>query len=198
MEKIPHGSARNGTPPPAKKDAASFNEMPLTREPTANAPMVASLVVGTTRRPIVLSLPEIRSLFPIGVWRDALCIHPDCDFVNELLQDINFGVRIGFNHDRTPLISSNHPFSAANPAPVAQELERELSLNRKAGPFLVPPFLNFVCSPMGAIPKKHSQHSKWRIINDLSWPAGMSVNDAISRELYTCSYDSPDQAISYL
>ena len=53
---------------------------------------------------------------------------------------------------------------------------------------------------MGAIPKKHSQPPKWRIINDLSWPAGQSVNDAFSKELYTCSYDSInlDQAISYL
>ena len=45
---------------------------------------------------------------------------------------------------------------------------------------------------MGAIPKKHSQSPKWRIINDLSWLAGQSVNDAFSKELYTCSYDSMD------
>ena len=57
---------------------------------------------GTTSRPIVYYLPEIRSLFPIDVWRDPLRTYPDIDFVNELLQDINFGVLIGFNHDRTP------------------------------------------------------------------------------------------------
>ena len=51
---------------------------------------------------------------------------------------------------------------------------------------------------MGAIPKKHSQPPKWRIINDRSWLAGQSVNDAFSKELYTCSYDSMDQTISYL
>ena len=51
---------------------------------------------------------------------------------------------------------------------------------------------------MGAIPKKHSHPSKWRIINDLSWPAGQSVNDPFSKELYTCSYVSIDQPISYL
>ena len=57
---------------------------------------------GTTPRPIVYYLPEVRSLFPIDAWRDPLRTYPDLDFVNELLQDINFGVRIGFNHDRTP------------------------------------------------------------------------------------------------
>ena len=51
---------------------------------------------------------------------------------------------------------------------------------------------------MGAIPKKPSQPPKWRNIDDLSWLAGQSVNDAFSKELYTCSYDSIDQAISYL
>ena len=96
------------------------------------------------------------------------------------------------------MISLNHRSATANPAPVAQELERELSLNRKAGPFLAPTFSNSVWSPMGAIPKKHSQPPKWRIINDLSWSAGQSVNDVFSKELYTCSYDSIDQPISYL
>ena len=68
----------------------------------ANAPMFASLVRGTTPRPIVYYLPEVRSLFPIDVWRDPLRTYPDRDFVRELLHDINFGVPIGFNHDRTP------------------------------------------------------------------------------------------------
>ena len=77
---------------------------------------------------------------------------------------------------------------------------RNWNANRKAGPFLAPTFSNSVWSPMGAIPRGHSQPLKWRIINDLSWPAGHSVNDAFSKELYTCSYDSidRDQAVSYL
>ena len=96
------------------------------------------------------------------------------------------------------MISSNHPSATANPAPVAQELESELSLNRKVEPFLAPTFSNFVWSLMDAIPKKHSQPPKCRNIDDLLWLAGQSVNDAFSKELHTCSYDSIDQAISYL
>ena len=68
----------------------------------ANAPMFTSLARGTTPRPIVYYLPEVRCLFPIDVWRDPLRTYPDRNFVRELLHDINFGVRIGFNHDRTP------------------------------------------------------------------------------------------------
>ena len=51
---------------------------------------------------------------------------------------------------------------------------------------------------MGAVPKKRSSPPKWRIINDLSWPAGHSINDSIPKDLYTCTYDSLDQAISHL
>ena len=97
MEKIPRGSTQNCTPPPAKKDAKSFKEMP-----TAIEPMFANLFGGTTPGPIVHYILEVRSLFPIDVWRDTLRTLPDCDFVKELSHDINFGVRIGFNHDRTP------------------------------------------------------------------------------------------------
>ena len=91
----------------------------------SNAPIFASFVRGTTPRPIFYYLPEVRSLFPTDVWRDPLRTYPDRDFVNELLHDINFGVRMGFNHDRTPFFSSNHRSANANPAPVEQELERE-------------------------------------------------------------------------
>ena len=81
---------------------------------------------------------------------------------------------------------------------MAKELERVLSLNRKIGPFLTPPFANFVGSPMGAIPKKCSMPTKWRIINDLSWPAGHSISDGIPKELFSCTYDTIDHAISQL
>ena len=57
---------------------------------------------------------------------------------------------------------------------------------------------NFVGSPMGAIPKTRAMPTKWRIINDLSWPAGHSINDGIPKELFSCNYDSLDHAISHL
>ena len=71
-------------------------------------------------------------------------------------------------------------------------------IEQKGRAFLSPPSSNFVRSPMGANPKKHSQPVKWRIINDLSWPAVQSINNSIPKELYTCSYDSLDSAIAYL
>ena len=133
------------------------------------------------------------------MWRSCLWAHPDTDFVNDLLHDIEFGVHIGYQPiSRDYQIHTNHLSAILNPEPVAREIERELDLNRKVGPFLTPPFENFTGSPLGAIPKKHSAPVKWRIIHDLSWPAGLSVNDGIPKDLFTCTYDSLDRAITLL
>ena len=106
------------------------------------------------------------------MWRSCLWAHPDTDFVNDLLHDIEFGVRIGYQPiSRDYQIHTNHLSAILNPEPVAREIERELDLNRKVGLFLTPPFENFTGSPFGVIPKKHSAPVKWRIIHDLPWPA---------------------------
>ena len=49
---------------------------------------------------------------------------------------------------------------------------------------------------MGIVIKKCSDSVKYRIIHDLSWPPGDSVNDHINPDLYCCIYASFDQAIS--
>ena len=133
-----------GTHPQAKRDVIFTSEKPATKVPTASEHTSANLVGGTIPRPIAHSLPRIQSPFPIDVWRDALRNHPDSDLVNDLLHDIEHGVRIGFHQDRSPLISPNHFLATSNPTPVAMEIERELLLNRKARPFLSPPFSHFV------------------------------------------------------
>ena len=50
-------------------------------------------------------------------------------------------------------------------------------------------------SPIGAIPKKHKP-GKWRLIMDLSSPAGSSVNDDISSEWSSICYVSIDFLLS--
>ena len=92
MEKIPRRSTRNCTPPPAKKDATSFKEM--------QTPSCLQVLSGGPLRGQLFTI--YRKFALCFQWRDPLPAHPDCDFVNELFHDINFGVRIGFNHDRIP------------------------------------------------------------------------------------------------
>ena len=78
------------------------------------------------------------------------------------------------------------------------KLEREVSMNRKIGPFLCLPFKNFVGSPMGAVPIKRASPVRWSIINDLSWPPGLGINDRIPKDLLSCRYDTMDSAIGHL
>ena len=51
---------------------------------------------------------------------------------------------------------------------------------------------------MGAILKKRSNPVKWRIIHDISGPAGHSVNDSIPKDLFSCTNDTLDTAIASL
>ena len=116
----------------------------------------ARLAGGSTLWPIVNTLLDINSPFYIDTWTDCLSRYPELTLANDLLHDIRSGVKIGFSGNRFSQIYDNHLSATTNPEAVARELERELSLNHKIGPFLTPPFANFVRSPMGTVPKKCS------------------------------------------
>ena len=85
----------------------------------------------------------------------------------------------------TPPVSAlhNHP-SATNFDPHVQTyLDTELSWNAIAGPFDYPPFGDdFVSSPLQTVPKRGS--STRRVVMDLSFPHGASVNDGIPTDTY--------------
>ena len=72
----------------------------------------------------------------------------------------------------------------------------ELKLGRIAGPFSAPPFEDFVISPLGLIPKK--EPGAFRLIHDLSFPKGDSVNSGIPREYCSVSYEDYGYFVSIL
>ena len=92
--------------------------------------------------------------------------------------------------------STNLKSALENAKIVQEKLNKELLKDRIAGPFDSPPFSNFVCSPIGAVPKKQS--GKFRLIHHLSYPHGQSVNDTIPREFSSVSYASLDDAIQLI
>ena len=69
-----------------------------------------------------------------------------------------------------------------------------MSRGRVAGPFNSPPLPNLHVSSFGVIPKR-GQVGKWRLIVDLSSPAGSSVNDGIDPHEFTLHYITVDQII---
>ena len=80
-----------------------------------------------------------------------------------------------------------------NPEVVNKYLNSEIDSSRIIGPFDRPPFSNFQINPLGVVPKKES--GKFRIINDLSNPAGDSINDKIDRVFTEVQYASVLDAV---
>jgi hypothetical protein len=65
-----------------------------------------------------------------------------------------------------------------------------------AGPFKNIPFDNFICSPLGLVPK--SLPGKFRLIHDLSYPKGNSVNLLIPPENSQVKYDDIDVVVKLI
>ena len=129
-------------------------------------------------------------------WRQALLSIPDRAFTDVLLRGIAEGFRIGIS-DESNLRSAGRNLKSAddNPQVISDYLKREVALGRL---FQLPPALtsqSIHISPCGAIPKKYKP-GKWRLIVDLSSPAGHSINDVISKELSSVTYASLDTAVT--
>ena len=113
---------------------------------------------------------------------------------SQLVSGFSFG--FDFMYRGTPtsdLTIRNHKSTFTYSSFVSQALEKELTLGRIAGPFVSPPFPFFQLSPLGAVPKKTP--GSFRLIFDLSFPQGSSVNDHISDVFSEVSYVEFSEAI---
>lgn len=77
-----------------------------------------------------------------------------------------------------------------NPASVNDQLSKELTAGRIVGPSNFLPFNPFKICPLSTAPKK-SPREFW-LIHHLSYPAGLSVDDGIPKELATVPYATID------
>ena len=129
------------------------------------------------------------------IFEAELATHPDREFASHIVHACRYGVDIGFEGVRTPYVCDNWPSVHQFADAVEQNIEKDLQLGRKLGPFSSPPRDNFVGSPMGAFEKRSS--SKVRTIHDLSYaPDGYtSVNENISPEKFSMSYMSVDDVV---
>jgi hypothetical protein len=141
-------------------------------------------------------LGQVRSPLRLPAWEAALRAHPDRVFSRLLLEGICHGFRIGFNR-QAPLspVACNMQSAREHPEVIDVYIAKECSLGRMLGP-LNPDTLTslpeFQINRFGVIPKGHNT-GKWRLITDLSFPPGRSVNDGIAPELCSLTYASVDQ-----
>ena len=120
------------------------------------------------------------SALNIAKWRELLQHYPDnviCDF-------LEFGWPIGYMSDTLPIFDfRTHRGALTFPDQVNTYLSKEVQLGRIAGPFDKAPFMQgFVLSPLNTVEKRDSEER--RVIVDLSWPSGHSVNDGIPSDSY--------------
>ena len=91
---------------------------------------------------------------------------------------------------------TNHKSALDNVPLVTSKIKKELCLGRFAGPFKDPPFADFVCSPLGLVPKKGN--GQFRLIHDLSFPKDNSVNASIPEEFKSVSYQNLDHCLDII
>ena len=131
-------------------------------------------------------------------WESMLASHPDRKFVRYILQGIHDGFRIGFDGSKPVGSARKNMMSAIeHPGVVSDYLKKEMERGVLLGPFekvLVP---RVVTSRFGVIPKS-GQNGKWRLIVDLSYPEGGSVNDGISSNWCSLNYVRVDNVVKRL
>lgn len=135
-------------------------------------------------------LRKITTPLDVNAWEACLRSHPDRVFVNLILKGISEGFRVGFSYQSqhcTPA-DSNHPSANEHPSVISEALKGEVEKGRLCGPLNPADFPFIQISSLGAVPKKHS-NNKWRLILDLSHLRGSSVNDGISRNLCSLTYE---------
>ena len=110
-----------------------------------------------------------------------------------LVDGFSFGFRIGFMGNFTPGRDRNNRSAFTNEEATSTDILKEVNRGHTLGPFAVLPFAPFHCSPLGSVPEKDGSY---RLITNLSSPAGLSINDGISSEFFTVKYSSFDDAVS--
>ena len=128
-----------------------------------------------------------------------LSSHPDQTFASYICTGLSNGFHIGFDCSSTRLQSAshNHPSFLANSSVVENHIATEVSAGRLVGPIADPLTPLVHVSPLGLVPKSY-QVDRWRMIVDLSFPHGNSVNDGIPPELCSLAYASVDDAVKHI
>lgn len=80
--------------------------------------------------------------------------YPNITVADQLLHGFTFGFSLNYMGPRGPVSCKNMVSASENKDQLLAKLNKEIELGRIFGPFDVPPFKNFYCSPIGVLPKK--------------------------------------------
>ena len=101
----------------------------------------------------------------------------------QLLQFLEYGFPLGFNRScKLGKYEGNHKSATDFPKDIQLYLKEEIEHGAIVGPFEKNPIPNGHISPLMTRPKASSDNR--RVIMDLSWPKGLSVNDGVDKNSY--------------
>ena len=121
----------------------------------------------------------------IDFWLFWLADYPRQQFVSTIQSYLTHGIDICYKGPQLEIISPNWQSSMTFKQEVQAFIQENIQLGAVAGPLQhLPP--GFGASPLGAFQRKNTK--KVRVIHDLSWPPGNSVNDYISPSECSVSY----------
>ena len=124
----------------------------------------------------------------VKAWQKRLTRHPDRDFAEYIINGIQKGFRLGVNPEAVyTSVSRNMQSAIIHQDVVDQYLKQEVEQKNILGPFPKETAPDVHINRFGVIPKKH-QVGKWRLITDLSYPEGSSINDGIDVNACSLSY----------
>ena len=131
-------------------------------------------------------------------WALHLSELPDRECAEYVLRGLGEGFRIGFDYENCSWrgAQSNMLSARQNTQVIDEYLRVEREKGRVVGP-ADPEQCRIQVNRFGVIPKSH-QPGKWRLIVDLSYPEGASVNDGIDPALCSLSYTSVDWAVKLI
>ena len=117
---------------------------------------------------------KVVSQLDVRQWRHLLAPYQFsrvCDYI-----EFGFPLSLKYEDFKYNTIVDNHPSASQFPQAVNEYLQTEISYNAIVGPFDSPPFKKLHVTPMMTRPKPDGSR---RIIVDMSWPQGESVNSHI-------------------
>ncbi|GAU91562.1 hypothetical protein RvY_03790 [Ramazzottius varieornatus] len=147
-----------------------------------------------TSRTVNLSM-EIKTPLKPGIFGHYLSLHPDPLFANSVMDILFHGADIVYWGPRTARVTPNSLSAKIHKKILRTSVDSEVESLHTCGPFDLPPFDNFICSPLFAVPKKNSE--KFRVMLNLSAPVGSSINDFIDKDCYSMHYSRIDDAVCY-
>lgn len=139
------------------------------------------------------ALLRVHTPLNVGAWVQALSTHPDRAFAHYVCQGLQFGFRIGFNSSTCrKSATANMGSTSPQPTVLSEYITKELVLGRMLGPLELATRPHVHVSGFGVIFKGHNT-GKWKLITDLCYPKGRSVNDGIDPGLCSLLYSTVDE-----